>query len=65
MKTIILNNGKAFNKNFNIGGFIIPQFGDIKDGLRFDDANDAKNILNSIPSNIANDCIIAKDIWNI
>lgn len=60
MKNIIINNGKGFIKNFNIGGFNIPQFGEIKDAKRFDSKDQAIAAIGNHPN-----CIIAKDIWNI
>ena len=60
MKNLIINNGKGFIRNFNIGGFNIPQFGDIKDAKRFNSKADAQAAIGSHPN-----CIIAKDIWNI
>ena len=60
MKSIILNNGKGFIRNFNISGINIPQFGDIKNAKRFDSKDDAKKEIGNHPN-----CIIAKDIWNI
>jgi len=60
MKNLIINNGKGFIRNFNIGGFNIPQFGDINDAMRFDSKDDALKAIGSHPN-----CIIAKDIWNI
>jgi|TARA_R110000782_G_C14598746_1_gene390693 hypothetical protein len=60
MNSIIINNGKGFIKNFNIGGISIPQFGNIKDAKRFDSKDSAKIAIGNHPN-----CIIAKDIWNI
>ena len=65
MKHLILNDGKLWNKNFNIGGFIIPQFGVAQDAKRFNSIDDAQNVLNQIPSQIANDCKVVIDIWNL
>ena len=60
MKNLIISNGQGFIRNFNIGGFNIPQFGDIKDAKRFDSKAEAQAAIGSHPN-----CIIAKDIWNI
>jgi hypothetical protein len=65
MKHLILNDGKLWNKNFNIGGFIIPQFSEAQDAKRFNSIDDAQNVLNEIPSQIASDCKIVIDIWNL
>ena len=60
MQSIIINNGKGFIKNFNIGGFIIPQFGDIKEAKRFNSHSEAKAAIGNLPN-----CRVVKDIWNL
>ena len=65
MKHIILHSDGAFNKNFKIGGINIPRFGAISNGLRFHTRADAQLILDTFFKSQADDCIIARDIWNI
>tara|TARA_R100001369_G_scaffold322_1_gene810 strand:+ start:393 stop:593 length:201 start_codon:yes stop_codon:yes gene_type:complete len=65
MKNLILNNGKIWNRNFLISGLIIPNFGSPRGGIRFDSKEDAQLTIDSMPSNIAKDCKIIRDIWNI
>lgn len=65
MKIVIENNGKLWNRNFNIAGLDIPQFGTPEDGKRFNSIDDAQKVLNKIPSKISSDCKIVLDIWNI
>jgi len=60
MKSLIINNGQGFIRNFSIVGINIPQFGDIKDAKRFNSDAEAKEAIGNFPN-----CIISKDIWNL
>jgi len=65
MKNLILNNGKFWSASFIVNGLNIPNFGDQSFAKRFDNVNDAQEVINNIPKNIANDCKIVRDIFNI
>ena len=47
-----------FDRNFTIGGILIPQFTDPKNATKFDSKADAQAILDKLPKAIADDCII-------
>lgn len=65
MKNLILNNGKFWNASFRVNGLNIPNFGRQSFAKRFKDANDAQEVIDNMPKNIARDCRIVKDIFNV